>query len=117
MDRQSIECQICSNNCDADKPAQYPKFLPCGYTLCAGCIDKLIANSRETTLQCPVCIEATPKKPSNAAQLKNNYTLMSLLGSHESGVVKPTTSVSVFQYYAIKCLETTQPFLFRNFNF
>ena len=92
-----LECQLCCDRFDTEKPGHLPKLLPCGHTFCAGCIDKSIEMSHHrndaATLQCPVCKESV-LIPLNATQLRNNYTIMSLLASFASSENKSKVPVS-----------------------
>ena len=104
MDNELLQCQICCFNYDSNQHENLPKLLPCGHTLCAGCIDKLILNnSSKATLKCPMCKNILPTL-SSSSQLKNNFAIISLLESLASRKEKPfsnfysnkTPIVSVF---------------------
>ena len=83
-----LECEICCEMFERDKPAHFPKMLPCGHTMCARCIDRLIsANQQITTFQCPMCKQSL-SNPSHGAQLPTNYYIMGLLEENS----KPASS-------------------------
>jgi hypothetical protein len=48
-----LKCSICK------QLLNQPKFLSCTHSFCLQCIEKLIENKDEITIECPLCQQIT----------------------------------------------------------
>eukprot|EP01105_Mastigella_eilhardi_P006557 TRINITY_DN18093_c0_g1_i1.p1 TRINITY_DN18093_c0_g1~~TRINITY_DN18093_c0_g1_i1.p1 ORF type:complete len:301 (+),score=60.08 TRINITY_DN18093_c0_g1_i1:36-905(+) len=76
----AAECPVCL--AFFEEGARAPMLLACGHTFCCGCLDKLARGSATRVLvACPLCAQRTDLPEGDAASLKKNFSLITLLGA------------------------------------
>ncbi len=59
VNRSPTECPLCYDNYTPEGTTQPRMIIPCGHTVCFGCITKLAA---QTVMMCPICRKKCPSR-------------------------------------------------------
>jgi len=86
----SLECCVCSKEFHHTQEQRRPRVLPCGHSLCGGCVQKLV---NPQGVCCPTCRYVAPV--TNANQVKINFGLQEYLQFvEEHPLLKKQTAVA-----------------------
>lgn len=81
---EALTCPVCQ------EVFQDPRQLPCGHSLCRGCLENLSSHSTEVPFRCPNCREFF----GSVIGISKNYTLSSITEAYQearSTVGRPPT--------------------------
>lgn len=82
-----LACMVCTEL--YNEKEQRPKLLQCGHTFCLRCLNEILkkprqhdsADSGETRISCPNCMQTTPLSSLNALDLTDNFAITVYLSS------------------------------------
>ena len=78
IDPSHFECELCS------EMYKDPLILPCGYTFCYECLQKLILHSSDGQMSCSLCKTPWSVPNSDLKKLPKNYNTFSIVSAAEN---------------------------------